>query len=94
MVRSGADDKGKESELMVGPVLSKGKDLPSGKNLPTSELHQQEGRMDLLRFYIDHKKLFPTLLVKCWKEATRNVVEVGCEYFFSLSGHVSAPQER
>ena len=32
-VLCGEDEHGKEYELMVGPVLSRGKNLPSGKNL-------------------------------------------------------------
>ena len=32
--------------------------------------------MNLLQFYVDHKKFFPTLLLICRKEAARKVVEV------------------
>ncbi len=50
------------------------------------------GRMRLPQFYGDHKMDFPTLwkLVQC--EASRCVVEVGCECFFALSGYISSPK--
>lgn len=54
VVLSSTDGNGKKFELMVGPVLSPGKDLSSGKN--RSDYINKKGRMDLLlRFYIDHK---------------------------------------
>ena len=89
-VISGTDKNGKEYELMLGPVLSIGKDLPSGKNL--ADYISEKGRMDLLRFYIDHRKYFPSASIKNCKEASRKVVEVGCERFFALCGYVSAPR--
>jgi hypothetical protein len=52
-------DESTKKELFVGPVVSKGKDLPSGKNL--ADYVDQFGRMDLLSLFGDHKKLFPTL---------------------------------
>ena len=46
----------------------------------------------MIQFYGDHKKEFPTLwkVVQC--EASRRVVEVGCECFFALSGYISLPK--
>ena len=54
-----------------------GKDLPSGKNL--GDYIKEKGRMDVLKFFEDHKKCFPTLWVIAQREAARRVVEVGCE---------------
>jgi hypothetical protein len=81
---------GKTRELWVAPVESKGKDLPSGKNL--ADYINERGQMQLLKFFADHKKSFPTLWVLVQKEASRRVVEVGCKRFFGLSGYVSSPR--
>jgi hypothetical protein len=43
---------GKSKELWVAPVASKGKDLPSGKNL--ADYINERGRMQLLKFFADH----------------------------------------
>ena len=90
VILSGTDDHGKVYEVMVGPVLSRGMDVPSGKNL--ADYINKKGRMDMLRFYVHHKKFFPSAFLQCKKEAARKVVEVGCERFFALSGYVSAPR--
>ena len=45
-------------EIIVGPVEDNGKDLPSGKNL--GDYINEKGRMDVLKFFEDHKKYFPT----------------------------------
>ena len=55
----------------------RGKDLPSKKNL--ADYIDERGRMDLVAFFRDHKKLFPTLWILVQKEASRRVTEVGCE---------------
>jgi len=47
---------------MTGLVLSRGKDLPSGKNL--ADYINKKGRMDMLRFYADHKKFFPSAFIQ------------------------------
>jgi hypothetical protein len=80
---------GKFKELWVAPVASKGKNLPSGKNL--ADYIDERGRMQLLKFFADHQKSFPTLWVLVQKKASRRVVKVGCERFFGLSGYVSSP---
>ncbi len=87
---SSVDDKGKAWDIAVGPVLEKGKDLPSGKNL--AKYVGKNGYFALVEFFSEHKKMFPTLwtIVQC--EASRSRVEVGCERFFSVSGYVSAPR--
>ncbi|KAL7555101.1 hypothetical protein ACHAWF_018713 [Thalassiosira exigua] len=59
-VFSGTDEHVKVYELMVGPVLSRGKDLLSEKNI--ADYINKEGRMDLLWFYSDHKNSFPCSL--------------------------------
>jgi len=89
-VLSGEDKYGKVYEIVVGPVETRGKDLPSGKNL--ADYIDKRGRIDLLCLFIDHKQIFPTLFIKCKCEAARKIVEVGCERFFSISGYVSAPR--
>jgi hypothetical protein len=47
--------------------------------------------MQLLKFFADHQKSFPTLWILVQKEASHRVVEVGCERLFGLSGYVSLP---
>jgi hypothetical protein len=74
---------GRSKKLWVGPVASKGKDLSSGKNL--ADYIDERGRMQLLKFFADHKNSFPTLWILVQKEASRRVVKVGCERFFNLS---------
>jgi hypothetical protein len=51
--------------MMVGPVHEKGKNLPSGHNL--FDYIDIQGRIDLVRFFSDHSKVFPTLLGDCSK---------------------------
>ena len=89
-ILSGEDRHGEVYEILVGPVLSKGRDLPSGKNL--ADYVDKRGRIDLLSFFIDHQLIFPTLFILCQCEAARKIVEVGCERFFAVSGYVSAPR--
>ncbi len=48
--------------------------------------------MDVLNFFEEHKKHFPTLWIIAQREAARRVVEVGCEQFFGLSGYISSPR--
>lgn len=89
-ILAGVDDDGKKHEILVGPVLSRGKDLPSGENL--ADYIDCRGRIHLVRFFLDHIKYFPTLWIVVQCECSRRQVEVGCERFFSLSGYVSAPR--
>jgi hypothetical protein len=77
-------------EIIVGPVEENGKDLPSGKNL--EDYVNEKGRMDVLKFFKEHKKYFPTLWIIVQHEAAGQVVEVGCERFFGLSGYISSPR--
>jgi hypothetical protein len=82
---------GKKREIWVGPVSEWGKKLPLGKNL--ADYIDTRGRFQILvRFFLDHKKLFPNLClwILAQKEASRRVVEVGCEQFFGLSGYISS----
>ncbi len=81
---------GKSKELWVAPVESKGNDLPSGKNL--GDNINVRGQMQLLKFFADNQKSFPTLWILVQNEASCRVVEVGCERFFGLSGYVSSPR--
>jgi hypothetical protein len=48
--------------------------------------------MDLLKFFEERKKVFPTLWILVQKKVSTLVVEVGCERFFALSGYVLAPR--
>jgi hypothetical protein len=81
---------GKVKELWVGKVVEKGKNLPSKKNL--ADYIDERGRIQLIAFFRDHRKSFPTLWNLVQKEASRRVTEVGCKRFFALSGYVSAPR--
>ena len=78
-------------EIFVGPATKHGKDLPSGKNL--IDYIDKQGRMCLLCFFGDHKDRFPTMWILVQREASRRVVEVGCERFFGLSGYISSPRQ-
>jgi hypothetical protein len=75
-------------EIIVGPVEENGKDLPLGKKL--GDYVNEKGRMDVLKFFEEHKKYFPTLWIIVQRQAARRVVEVGCEQFFGLSGYMSS----
>jgi hypothetical protein len=85
---SGEDSQGKAYEIAVIPVLSRGKDLPSCKNI--ADYIDCWGRMDVAKFALDHCTQFPTLWILVQKEAAMKSVEVRCEQFFNLSGNVSA----
>ena len=67
------------------------KDLPkpSGRNL--ADYMQSNGRFDLLPFFGDHKGIFPNINILIQREASRRVVEVGCERIFSIADYVSSP---
>lgn len=82
---------GERKKIWVGCTGEAGKDLPSGKNLK-NYIDKQTGRMDLLSFFDDHKRWFPTLWIVVQRNASRRVVEVGCERFFGLSGYISSPR--
>ena len=77
-------------KILVGPVEEKGDNLPSGKNI--ADYVDERGRMNLLLFFEDHSSMFPTLWLISQCEMSNQVVEVGCERFFNLSGCVSAPR--
>ena len=46
-------------KILVCPVDIKRENLPSGKNI--ADYVDKRGRMDLLRFFEDHRNMFPTL---------------------------------
>lgn len=87
---SNVDSKGRLIEVGVGPVKAKGDDLPSGKNI--ANYVDLKGRFDALAFFKDHSNTFPNLFIIALREASRRVVEVGCERFFGLSGYISQPR--
>ncbi len=66
-ILSGIGQNGNMQEIIVGPVEENGKDLPSGKKL--GEYVNEKGRMDVLKFFEDHKKYFPTLWIIAQCEA-------------------------
>ena len=78
---------GNVRKISVGPLDGRGEDLPSGKNL--ADYSDSRGRMNLLRFYRDHREHFSTLWITAQCEEPTKVVEVGCERFFNISGRVS-----
>ena len=77
-------------QLLVGPVETRGADLPSKLNL--ADYINELGRFRLLPFFLAHKHIFPTLWVVAQRADSYRVVEVGCERFFNLSGYISSPQ--
>jgi hypothetical protein len=89
-ILSGIGLNGNMEELIVGPVEENGKDLPSVKNL--GAYVNEKGRMEVLKFFEEHKKYFLTLWIIAQREAARQVVEVGCEQFFGLSDYISSPR--
>jgi hypothetical protein len=84
-------DEGVVIEIGEGTVKKRGKDLPkpSGRNL--ADYMQSNGRFDLLPFFGDHKGIFPNINILIQREASRRVVEVGCERIFSIADYVSSP---
>ena len=48
--------------------------------------------MDLVSFFNDHQKRFPTLWILVQCVSSMQVVDVGCEQFFGLSGYFSSPR--
>ena len=48
--------------------------------------------MDVVSYASDHKAEFDIIWIVIQSEASRRVVEVGCERFFNLSGYVSSPK--
>ena len=83
--------KGDQRDIIVGPVLECGRDLPSGKNL-ADYVDCDCGRIDLVKLFEDHSKYWPTLWLVVQMYAHCRVVEVGCERFFSMSGYTSNPR--
>jgi hypothetical protein len=77
---------GKSKELWVAPMESKGKDLPSGKNL--ADYINERGQMQLLKFFPDHQKSFSYSLDF---GAERSITSCCGERLFVLSGYVSSP---
>jgi hypothetical protein len=89
-ILSGIGRNREMEEIIVGPVEENGKDLRLGKKL--GDYVNENGRMDVLKFFEEHKKYFSTLWIIVQHQAARLVVEVGCERFFGLSGYISSPR--
>src|SRR5210317_1890960 len=81
---------GEKFSISVGPVVDRGENLPSGRNL--AEYFDHRGYMRLIDLFRAHKKAMPTLWIIIQCRASARCAEVGCERFFSLSGYVSAPR--
>ncbi len=77
-------------EIGVGTAITHGKDLPSGNNL--FDYIDKQGWMCHICFFDNHKDRFPNMWILVQWEASRQVVEVGCERFFCLSGYISSPR--
>jgi hypothetical protein len=73
-ILSGEDSQDKACEFVVGPVLSRGKDLPSGKKI--ADYVDCQGRMDVTKFALVHCTQFPTLWILVQNEAAMKSVEV------------------
>ena len=87
----GDDENGKARDIIVGPLISRGVNLPSGLNL-ADYFGDKCSLFDVLKFFVDHRGRFPTLWILVQCEAAMRNVEVGCERFFSISGYISAPR--
>ena len=84
------DSKGRLIKLGIGAVEKRGENLPSGNNI--ADYLDHKGRMNLLQFFKEHQSSFPNLFIIVQREASRGVVEVGCERFFGQSGYISNPR--
>jgi hypothetical protein len=58
--------------------------LPLGNNL--FDYIDKQGWMCLIRFFEDHKNRFPNMWIIVQREASRQVVEVGCEHLLVFLG--------
>ena len=87
----GRDTRGKVQEILVGPVLKRGLNLPGGRNL-ADYIDLDNYMFDTTKFFLDHKGRFPDLWILVQCEAALRNVEVGRERFFSLSGYIFAPR--
>jgi hypothetical protein len=76
-------------DIGVGPVVKRGQNLPSNKNL--ADYIDKKGRMNLLDFFSDHKQRFPTLFKIMQHEASCRAVEVGCERFLVFQDMYYSP---
>ena len=83
---------GDDAEISIGPLSTDGrrKNLPSGKNF--FDYVDPRGRFNVLKFFSEHTKRFPTLWIIAQRDEAIRVVEVGCERFFGLSGYISSPR--
>ena len=90
-VLSGVGEDGYERKIVVGPVIARGQDLPSGRNL-ADYLCPKTYRMNVLRFAFDHRIEYPTVYKFCQCEASRKPVEISCERFLGLAGYTSSPK--
>ena len=89
-IHGSENGRSKGKKMRIGPVLKKGKNLPSSKNI--ASYIDKLGRMDAVSYASDHKAEFDIIWIVVQCEASRRVVEVGCERFFNLSGYVSSPK--
>ena len=86
----GDDGQYKEPILSLGPVLKRGKNLPSGKN--HADYVDGKGYYNIVQFLEDHEKYFPGLFqVGVGQLSPHITTEVDCECLFSQAGHLSDP---
>jgi hypothetical protein len=64
-------------DIGVGPVVKRGQNLPSNKNL--ADYIDKKGRMNLLDFFSDNEQRFPTLFKIMQHEASCRAVEVALQ---------------
>mmetsp|Transcript_32462 Transcript_32462/g.58682 ORF Transcript_32462/g.58682 Transcript_32462/m.58682 type:complete len:296 (+) Transcript_32462:133-1020(+) len=96
------DDEGhlrKDPILCIGPVLERGKDLPSGKNL--ADYIDKKGYFNLVKYAQDHSQKAKKGSAAPPFVGTANVIlgqlsphittEVDCESLFSQAGHAAQP---
>ena len=86
----GEDDNGKTWEILVGPIEKRRANLASDKNL-ADYIDHKSSRFDATNLFKEHCNTFPILWILVQSETAMQHVEVGCEYFSSLTGYISAP---
>lgn len=76
--------------LSFGKVISKGENLPTGKN--HADYINKSGKYDLVQYIQDHMEVFPSLSkVFIGTLAPHITTEVDCESLFSQAGHAAHP---
>ena len=85
------DDQPKEPVYSFGPVVSRGKNLPSKKN--HADYVSSSGYYDFVKMLEYHKSYFPAIhSVLVGQAAPVLHTEVDCEGLFNTAGHINHPK--